>query len=150
MKKPEKKIVTLGSDYKKKLLENIDPGNLPKMFGGDCECKVGCMYSNAGPWNKTGKVSIDLELINKLKKEEEQNEEGVKIEDNAQKGKEEKDDEEDDEDRGNLAELSKQLNDNMKLSKGHSENAKYKLEDAQDDNFGETPINTEENGAYDD
>ena len=43
------KITILGADYKTKLLENIPPENLPKAYGGTCECEGGCHLSDAGP-----------------------------------------------------------------------------------------------------
>ncbi|ERF73069.1 Sec14 cytosolic factor [Endocarpon pusillum Z07020] len=36
------KIHILGSDYLPKLLEQVPKENLPKQFGGDCECDGGC------------------------------------------------------------------------------------------------------------
>lgn len=48
--KTKKKIVTLGSDFKKKLLEVIDEENLPAVIGGKCDCAGGCVYSAEGPW----------------------------------------------------------------------------------------------------
>jgi hypothetical protein len=45
------KIDILGSGFKEKLLAQIDPGNLPKEFGGTCSCPGGCSLSDAGPWN---------------------------------------------------------------------------------------------------
>ena len=47
------KIDILGSGYKDKLLEQIPAENLPKEFGGKCECPGGCSLSDAGPWNLT-------------------------------------------------------------------------------------------------
>lgn len=34
-----------------KLLEVIDPSQLPDFLGGSCTCEVGCLRSNMGPWN---------------------------------------------------------------------------------------------------
>ncbi|OCH86026.1 hypothetical protein OBBRIDRAFT_821263 [Obba rivulosa] len=45
------KIDILGSGYKDKLLAQIPAENLPKEFGGKCECPGGCSLSDAGPWN---------------------------------------------------------------------------------------------------
>lgn len=46
------KIDILGSGYKDKLLLNISPENLPKEFGGTCQCPGGCAVSDAGPWRE--------------------------------------------------------------------------------------------------
>ncbi|KAG9289869.1 hypothetical protein G9A89_015449 [Geosiphon pyriformis] len=46
------KIVILNQKYKNKLLENIDPENLPAKFGGTCNCPGGCELSDAGPWQE--------------------------------------------------------------------------------------------------
>ncbi|KAI0368472.1 hypothetical protein BV20DRAFT_969298 [Pilatotrama ljubarskyi] len=45
------KIDILGSNYKDKLLAQIPAENLPKEFGGTCQCPGGCSLSDAGPWN---------------------------------------------------------------------------------------------------
>jgi len=45
------KIKILGSNYKDALLQQIPAANLPKAFGGLCECPGGCTLSDAGPWN---------------------------------------------------------------------------------------------------
>lgn len=44
------KIHILGSGYATELLEQIPKENLPKAFGGECECEGGCLLSDAGPW----------------------------------------------------------------------------------------------------
>jgi hypothetical protein len=46
------KIHVIGNNYQKKLLEIIDPSNLPEFLGGACKCPVegGCMQSDMGPW----------------------------------------------------------------------------------------------------
>ena len=47
------KIFLLGYEYKNKLFEKINPLNLPKLFGGECNCEpYGCIFSNKGPWNE--------------------------------------------------------------------------------------------------
>jgi CRAL/TRIO domain len=47
------KIDILNTSYKDKLLAQIPVENLPKDFGGSCECAGGCSLSNAGPWEDT-------------------------------------------------------------------------------------------------
>ncbi|KAI6833665.1 putative phosphatidylinositol transporter [Hortaea werneckii] len=44
------KIHVLGSGYKSELLAQVPKENLPKEFGGECECKGGCQLSDEGPW----------------------------------------------------------------------------------------------------
>lgn len=44
------KIHVLGSGYQSELLSQVPAENLPKQFGGTCECKGGCEYSDEGPW----------------------------------------------------------------------------------------------------
>jgi hypothetical protein len=42
----------LGSKYQTELLSQIPGENLPKAFGGKCECEGGCEMSDAGPWKE--------------------------------------------------------------------------------------------------
>jgi len=44
------KISILGSNYQETLLQQIPAENLPKEFGGTCQCPGGCSLSDAGPW----------------------------------------------------------------------------------------------------
>ena len=44
------KIHVLGTGYEKELLAQVPAENLPKMFGGKCECEGGCIFSDQGPW----------------------------------------------------------------------------------------------------
>ena len=55
-----KKIKVFGSNYQQYLLEKVDKENLPKFFGGECECPGGCLFSNAGPWKKPGEIEEEL------------------------------------------------------------------------------------------
>ncbi|OUM69213.1 hypothetical protein PIROE2DRAFT_38405 [Piromyces sp. E2] len=45
------KIQILGKNYKDVLLKYAAPENLPKIYGGTCDCANGCAHSNIGPWN---------------------------------------------------------------------------------------------------
>jgi hypothetical protein len=135
--KTKKKIVTLGSDYKKKLLEHIDPANLPSFLGGDCTCEYGCIYSNAGPWRQGDPTPIDPEILKLKPKDDQQDDDAVDLD---HIDKLERDDDE------NLAELSKQLNENMHLAKGQKENTEFKMQFHYAD--GQTPINTQEVSDY--
>lgn len=44
------KIVITGENSHKDLLEKFDTANLPKLYGGVCECEAMCVYSDKGPW----------------------------------------------------------------------------------------------------
>lgn len=44
------KIHILGSGYQSELLGQIPKENLPKQFGGSCDCPNGCQFSDDGPW----------------------------------------------------------------------------------------------------
>lgn len=46
------KVSILGKDYQSTLLSFIPAENLPKRFGGLCECPGGCELSDAGPWQE--------------------------------------------------------------------------------------------------
>lgn len=46
------KIHILGSGYQDELRAQVLPENLPKRYGGLCECEGGCEFSNAGPWQQ--------------------------------------------------------------------------------------------------
>ncbi|KAG6906972.1 hypothetical protein DXG01_011169 [Tephrocybe rancida] len=51
------KVAILGTGFKKTLLEQIPVENLPKEFGGTCECPGSCSLSDAGPWNTLGRAN---------------------------------------------------------------------------------------------
>jgi hypothetical protein len=68
--KTRNKIKVFGSNYKESLLDKIDAENLPKFFGGLCECPEGCLFSNAGPWKKQNEIEENIpEDILKKRKE---------------------------------------------------------------------------------
>lgn len=67
--KTKQKIKVYGPNYQQALLGFIDKENLPTFLGGVCQCEGGCMFSNAGPWNKEGNNSegIPQEVLNRRK-----------------------------------------------------------------------------------
>lgn len=65
-----KVIKIYGEKYQQGLLEIIDKENLPKFYGGTCECPEGCFFSNAGPWKKQVEIEEKIpEDILKRRKE---------------------------------------------------------------------------------
>jgi hypothetical protein len=44
------KIVVTGESSHKELQERVDAAELPKIYGGACECEATCVYSDRGPW----------------------------------------------------------------------------------------------------
>ncbi|MCO5556397.1 hypothetical protein L7F22_009945 [Adiantum nelumboides] len=56
------KIHVLGTDYREKLLEVIDPSQLPEFLGGSCKCTCdgGCLMSDKGPWKDPEIMKIIL------------------------------------------------------------------------------------------
>ena len=80
------RIKLLGFQYKKELLSKIREENLPKFFGGLCNCDpYGCFFSNCGPWNEEEKISegekrrkVDhLQKIKSITEDQKYNEEDV-------------------------------------------------------------------------
>ncbi|CAN8096800.1 unnamed protein product [Discula destructiva] len=51
------KIHVLGSAYQQELLAQVPAENLPKRYGGTCDCEAGCEFSDAGPWQQPQWVS---------------------------------------------------------------------------------------------
>lgn len=47
------KIHILGSEYQQELVAQIPAENLPKRYGGTCECEGDCEFSDAGPWQQS-------------------------------------------------------------------------------------------------
>lgn len=45
------KIHVLGTGYQHEVLAQVPVENLPKEYGGTCECDEGCKLSDAGPWH---------------------------------------------------------------------------------------------------
>ena len=75
--KTRNRIKLIGFQYKNDLLNKIKEKNLPKFFGGLCNCEpYGCLFSNEGPWNENKIINEGdrrrstnfLEMIDKKKK----------------------------------------------------------------------------------
>jgi hypothetical protein len=70
------RIKLLGFDYKNELLKKIQFENLPKFFGGLCNCQpYGCIFSNVGPWNEQiseGEKRRSKNYLEKIKIKQEQ------------------------------------------------------------------------------
>ena len=48
------RIIITGESSHKDLQESMaDLSDLPKLYGGSCECEATCVYSDKGPWNDT-------------------------------------------------------------------------------------------------
>ena len=70
------RIKLVGLQYKSDLLSKIKEKNLPKFFGGLCNCApYGCLFSNEGPWNENKIIKEGdkrrginyLDIVNKKK-----------------------------------------------------------------------------------
>lgn len=74
--KTRNRIKLLGFQYKDELLSKIKKQNLPKFFGGLCNCEpYGCLFSNEGVWNENKVIKEGdkrrgvnyLDIVNKKK-----------------------------------------------------------------------------------
>ncbi|WCJ25000.1 Phosphatidylinositol/phosphatidylcholine transfer protein SFH12 [Euphorbia peplus] len=63
------KIHVLGNKYDSKLLEIIDPSELPEFLGGKCTCadQGGCMRSDKGPWKDQEILKMVQSGVHKLR-----------------------------------------------------------------------------------
>ena len=82
------RIKLLGFKYKNELLSKIKDKDLPKLFGGLCNCEpYGCIFSDQGPWNENKIISKGdkrrginyLEIINKKKKKMEEYDDDIDL-----------------------------------------------------------------------
>lgn len=83
-----KKIHVLGSGYESELLAQVPAENLPKAFGGKCECEGGCQFSDMGPWQdpewtRTPKWALKKEGKEKAEENKEEKKEEEKKEEPA-------------------------------------------------------------------
>lgn len=63
------RIKLLSFKYKEELLKKIEPNNLPKFIGGNCNCDpYGCFFSNIGPWNEEISIGEKRRKVNYLEK----------------------------------------------------------------------------------
>ena len=115
------RIKLLGFQYKGELLNKIKDKNLPKFFGGLCNCDpYGCLFSNEGPWNEQKIIKegdkrrgIDyLKILNERKK-------NMKDKDDMEM-EEEEEDEEDNEGDNNI----EYLNENIINNRNNNEDLK--------------------------
>lgn len=44
------KILITNESAPKELLDVVTPENLPRIYGGKCDCIAQCIYSEKGPW----------------------------------------------------------------------------------------------------
>lgn len=47
-----KKVIISAKDTCDELLQEVDPHDLPALYGGVCECEATCIYSEKGPWSE--------------------------------------------------------------------------------------------------
>lgn len=48
----DSKLVISNSDTSEELLKMVDEYELPQIYGGLCNCKATCVYSEKGPWSE--------------------------------------------------------------------------------------------------
>ena len=46
------KVEISPTETHEELLNEVDPEELPQLYGGNCECKATCIYSEKGPWSE--------------------------------------------------------------------------------------------------
>lgn len=51
-----KSIYITGESQPKELTDEVLPANLPKIYGGECQCGATCIYSEKGPWSPVQNV----------------------------------------------------------------------------------------------
>ncbi len=61
--KTREKVKVYGENYRESLLDKVDADCLPTFWGGSCQCPEGCLFSNAGPWQKNEKEEIPEEIL---------------------------------------------------------------------------------------
>jgi len=61
--KTREKVRVFGENYREGLLDKIDADCLPTFWGGTCQCPGGCLFSNAGPWQKEEKEEIPEDIL---------------------------------------------------------------------------------------
>jgi len=90
------KIKLLGFKYKNELLTKIREKDLPKLFGGLCNCEpYGCIFSDQGPWNENKLITKGdkrrgmnyLEIINIKKKKMEENNNDIDVDEEPEEEK---------------------------------------------------------------
>ena len=92
------KIKLLGFQYKNELLSKIRDKDLPKLFGGLCNCEpYGCIFSDQGPWNENKIITKGdkrrgmnyLEIINIKKSKMDENNDDMDLDEEQEEEKNE-------------------------------------------------------------
>ena len=92
------KIKLLGFQYKNELLNKIRDKDLPKLFGGLCNCEpYGCIFSDQGPWNENKIITKGdkrrgmnyLEIINIKKSKMDENNDDMDLDEEQEEEKNE-------------------------------------------------------------
>ncbi|XP_020259667.1 phosphatidylinositol/phosphatidylcholine transfer protein SFH11 isoform X1 [Asparagus officinalis] len=79
------KIQVLGGKYQSKLLEAVDPSNLPEFLGGSCKCLEhgGCLLKDKGPWTNPEIGILLQEVYSKGPRSAEEPSSNVAVEESA-------------------------------------------------------------------
>jgi len=60
-KETAEKVKFTGESWHPELLGRVDIKTFPVLYGGQCQCKVGCINSDKGPWTTTPNTTINYQ-----------------------------------------------------------------------------------------